>query len=466
MPALIPVALFGWIPIVLLMFLLLRPRLATGIAFAAGWCFLPMATYELPGLPDYSKTFATSVGALLGLIAFHPQMLFRLRFSWMDLPISVWCLCPFFSSLTNGLGPYDGLATVVNQSISWGLPYLIGRAVYRTPQDLVSLAIAILICGILYVPLCLWEIRMSPHLHHNIYGFHQHSFGQAKRFGGWRPTVFMQHGLQVALWMASCFVLAFAGWYCGRIRRWRGYPTWPVLLALGFTLMLSKSFGAWLLAFAALGTLLIMSVSRKPWPLLLMVLMVPSYFVARTTGLFSGRALVSFVENNLSAEKASSLEFRLDNEDLLIEHAWKQPIFGWAGWGRNRVRDEAGNNQTVTDGLWIITFGINGWVGLISLYTALLWGPYRMIRRSSPKYWRKQPELAVAVGLATVCIINTIDSLPNAMVIPVFVTATGAVTSAALYSTKRRRQLVASTHSSQAPSPQASIHHAYPNNQT
>ncbi|KAA5546124.1 O-antigen ligase domain-containing protein [Roseiconus nitratireducens] len=439
MSLLVPLAMFGWIPVILCLYAVLRPRLATGIAFAAGWCFLPMAAYELPGLPDYSKMFATSAGALLGLAAFHPATLMRFRFGWIDLPILVWCVCPMFSSLTNGLGAYDGLAATVHQTILWGLPYFIGRTVYRKPEHLVPLAVAVLMCGIVYAPLCLWEARMSPQLHLQVFGFRQHVFGQSVRFGGYRPMVFMQHGLQVALWIASCFVLAFAGWRCGGIRRWRGYPVWPVVIALGVTLVMCRSLGAWTLAFAAVAGLYWVNLRRAVWPLVLLTLLVPGYMFARSTGLFSGRSLVRFVAEVISEDKADSLEFRLENEEMLIAKAWQRPVFGWGGWGRNRVQDDEGNDLSVTDGLWIIVFGTNGLVGLSALYGMLILGPIRMIRRCHPKQLKANPEMAIALGVAVVCVINAIDSLPNAMVIPVFTMATGAVTSASLVRKTKRR---------------------------
>ena len=74
------------------------------------------------------------------------------------------------------------------------------RCRWPAPNDPASqrtLLISIFIGGLLYVPLCLFEIRMSPQLHKLVYGFHQHIFAQTFRFEGWRPTVFLQHGLAV-----------------------------------------------------------------------------------------------------------------------------------------------------------------------------------------------------------------------------------------------------------------------------
>lgn len=396
-----------------------------------------MASYQIPGLPDYSKMFATGIGAGLGLAVYHPSLLFRISLRPTDLPVLVWCLCPLASSLFNGLGPYDGISAVVHQSITWGLPYFIGRVVYRTPRELVPLGIAIIVCGLIYVPLCMWEIRMSPQLHATIYGYHQHSFAQTMRFGGWRPTVFMQHGLQVALWTACCLIISFTTWWAGAFRTWRGLPTWPILLLLAMTLVLSKSLGAWMLAFVAVSVIVLCQQTKTVIAAVAIAAVVPAYFVVRTSGVFTGDTMVQLVSDYVSPDKAASLAFRLKNEDMLIDKALAQPVFGWGGWGRNRVFDEYGVNQTVTDGLWIITLGINGVVGLGSLYAMLLTGPVSMIRRSKPQRWRKQPELVFAFGLSLVCILHAIDSLPNAMVIPVFVVATGAITSAA-HSKSRR----------------------------
>ncbi|MEM6472645.1 MAG: O-antigen ligase domain-containing protein [Planctomycetota bacterium] len=431
MTLLVPLALFGWIPVVLMLYSLLPAKLATGIAFAAGWCFLPMASYPLPGLPDYSKMFATSIGSLVGLAIYHPAMLATLRPRLEDASAVVWCACPLASSLTNGLGIYDGLSAIVHQTITWGLPYLIGRVVYRKASDLVPLVSSILFCGVLYVPLCLWEVRMSPQLHASLYGFHQHSFAQTIRFGGWRPTVFMQHGLQVSLWMSSCFVIAFALWLFRGKKRFGSMPVILIACALGTVLVLCKSLGALVLAATAVGCLLVCRQLRISLPVMFLASFVPAYALTRVSGVVSGDTAVQLVRTAINEDKAESLQFRLINENMLISRAMERPLFGWGGWGRNRVRDEAGNDMSVTDGLWIITLGINGFVGLCSLYGMLLLGPVRNLCSLRVRDLSSHPEKAAALGLAAVCILHAIDSMPNAMVIPVFAVASGALASTA-----------------------------------
>ena len=61
MTFLVPIALFGVLPGVFLLFAVLAPRRAVMAAYLASWLFLPMAGYSIPGLPDYTKTSATTV---------------------------------------------------------------------------------------------------------------------------------------------------------------------------------------------------------------------------------------------------------------------------------------------------------------------------------------------------------------------------------------------------------------------
>ena len=166
MTILIPITLFGWIPVVLMIFSLLPPRRAVITAFIFAWLFLPMAGYNVPGLPDYTKRTATSLAVLLGMALFHSNLLFAFRPRWFDLPIVVYCcLCPIASSLSNSLGFYDGCAAALATSVTWGLPYLIGRVYFTRLEHLRELAVGIVVGGLICLPLCWWEMRMSPQLH-------------------------------------------------------------------------------------------------------------------------------------------------------------------------------------------------------------------------------------------------------------------------------------------------------------
>src|SRR4051812_36931761 len=97
MPTLIPIVLFGWVPLVVLMFYILPGRRAAILSFVLAWMFLPMAGYKIPGLPVYDKMNATSLAVLLATALFHPGRFLQFRLSLFDLPMLIYCLSPFLS---------------------------------------------------------------------------------------------------------------------------------------------------------------------------------------------------------------------------------------------------------------------------------------------------------------------------------------------------------------------------------
>ena len=110
MPSLATLVMLAWIPLILVSFSLARPRRAVITAYLAGWMFLPIMSWDLLGLPSYDKLTATNLGVFVAILLFDLRTLLRLRPSALDLPVAILCLCPIASSLSNGLGLYDGLA--------------------------------------------------------------------------------------------------------------------------------------------------------------------------------------------------------------------------------------------------------------------------------------------------------------------------------------------------------------------
>jgi hypothetical protein len=426
--------MFGWIPAVFMIFLKLPPQRAVLVAFIGAWLLLPQAEYKLSGIPDYTKMSATCVGILGACLLFDGQRLKPLKLEAFDIPIVLWCSCPLVSSLSNGLGLYDGLAQSLDQTFTWGLPYLIGRLYFRDPSSLRTIALAIVIGGLCYVPLCMIEIRLSPQLHRIVYGFHQHYFSQSIRGDGFRPTVFMEHGLMVGMWMATASLLGFWLWSMQGLRKLSipllgSVPFGLPLSLLVATTFLCKSYGA--LALLVLGVfVLVASHTLKTRVILAILLLIPPlYCVSRAFGSFDGRALTGLA-SGIDLERSESLAFRLSNEDILIEKALQRPIVGWGGWRRARVYDWQGDDISTADGQWIITLGDRGIFGLSMFLGALLTPALRTLANLPPRRWR---EFGVGTGaaLAMVLILYATDSLLNAMKNPVFLLIAGALNSTA-----------------------------------
>ncbi|MBI1335756.1 MAG: O-antigen ligase domain-containing protein [Phycisphaera sp.] len=453
-------ALWGWVPVVLALFASMRPRRAVIVAFIVAWLFLPMAGFTIKGLPDYTKMSATCAGILMATVIFDANRLLRFRPRWIDLPAAVFCFCPVLSSLKNGLGLYDGVSVALVQTVAWGLPYLIGRLYFTDLSALKELAVGVFIGGLVYVPLCLYEVRMSPQFHHLVYGYHAHDFAQTMRFGGWRPTVFMQHGLMVGMWMCMTALVGMWLWWTGALKKIRGVGVALPVVALLATAVFCKSMGAVVLMVFGIGALACAKWFHLRLAMVALLIAAPLYVGLRSTGRWDGLNLVEMARM-VSADRAQSMAYRLHNEELLNGRAQQSALFGWGGWGRNRVYDAKGNDITVIDGQWINVFGIWGYIGLFSM-TALLLLPGALLIMKFPVRLWAHPYLAPATVMACVGVLYMIDSVVNAMVNPVFLLMIGA-TAGTLYFTAVPSR--AETNAQTVYNPESLLHGSHPSGQ-
>lgn len=431
MTPMIPIMLFGWSAVTLLLFATVQSRRAVITAMIGGWLLLPQASYAIPKLPDYDKMAAITLSVLLGAMLFDLKTLLRYRPSWMDIPIVVWCVWALPSSLSNGMGFYPGISAVVGNVIAWGLPYFIGRVYFRRADALRELAIGVFIGGLIYVPLCLIEIRISPLLHYYLYGFHQHQWIQTIRFGGWRPTVFLPHGLDVAIWMTMASVVGIALCTTGAARKVCGVPTWILLGVLLITTVLCKSLGAILLLAAGIAVMYFTRWTRLRIALLALLLIAPVYIAGRSTQTMSRDAVLSVMTQQVTFGRQASLDFRLKQEDTLTDKALQQPTFGWGPWGDFRTSETGKSLVRATDGMWLIIFGKYGLPGLIGFVATLTLPILVLLIRLPGRLWMTAP-FAPAAGLMIAVMLSTIDALLNVIRSPVVFVVAGALATMAL----------------------------------
>lgn len=418
MSVFVPIVLFGWIPVVLALFALMPPRWAFITAYLGAWMFLPMATYPIAGLPDYGKVTATNYAVLLATILFQSRRLLAVRFRWYDIPMVIYCACPFVTAMSNGLSVHDGLSMAILSTMIWGFPYFLARVYFDDWAGLKVLVLALLVAGAIYTPMCIWEIRMSPNLHSSLYGYHQHSFHQARRGSFWRPTVFMQHGLAVAMFMASAALAGLWLWWTKMTAKVGGLPMKWTVPAITATVIVSQSHLATLLMMLGIGVMALLRTSAGKLIMAALLLIPPVYMLSRTVGGWDGQLMLDVAEA-MSKDRARSLEVRILSENALTTKALERPLFGWGAFGRYQV---AG---AVPDGMWVVTLGKFGLVGLLSFTSVLLLPPLLML--GWPRRAWREAALAPAVILALLLLLHMIDNLMNAMVNPLYMVFAGAL---------------------------------------
>jgi tetratricopeptide (TPR) repeat protein len=417
------IVLIGWIPFILLAYNTMTPKRAVAILFVAAWLLLPYGEINLPGLPSYNKMTATVLGLLIATMIFNQGMLLSLRPRWFDIPIVVWCLMPMVSSTTNDQGLYAGLAQTLNETVAWGLPYLIGRVCLDDAEAMKDFALAVFIGALVYIPFCLFEMRFSPLIATWVYGFINI---EGTRYGGFRPKVFLFHGLELGMWMTNATLMGYSFWKFGTIKQIRGIPIHKLLLALVVTTVLCKSTGALTLLAIAIAAMAMALRLKSRLVLLAIVAIPPLYCATRTLDLWSGQEVVELARATVGEDRAGSFAYRLGMERMLIDRAMERPVFGWFGNGRNLLWYSNGVIKSVPDGWWVIALGMAGTVGLTAMLALLLLPMIVTIRRNPPSTWG-DPRVGPLLALSMMLVLGMIDYLSNAMLMPIYPLVAGGL---------------------------------------
>lgn len=425
MAALIPIVMYGWILVVLYLFVRFPAQRAVIVSLIVAWQFLPQVSIPIPGLPPYTKMSAACYGVLLGTLVYDTARFSSFKPGWLDLPMLIYCLCPIFSQVTNGGSP---ISPTFNQIITWGLPYFLGRLYLNNLDGLRQLAIGIFAGGLAYIPFTMIEGVKGPILHQMVYGVNAFDdWGQARRMGGWRPVVFMQHGLMVGLWMMTAALIGTWLWQTGTLKKFQGRPIKPVVIVLIIAFFLCRSTGAYSLFGMALLVLFSAKWFRTSLPLMLIIGYIVFYLYIAASGQFSSKDVMGVVTPIFGEERASSLKFRFDMEEILGDKARQRFLFGWGDSGGNRVYNDYGQDISVTDSLWIITFGTNGAVGLASLFSALLLPVIVFCLFRYPARTWSNPKVAPAAVLGVALTMYVFDCVLNAMTNPIFAVIAGGI---------------------------------------
>jgi len=403
-------------------------QVSTLITIIGGFMVLPVRTFvDFPLIPPLGKDSMPVLAAIMGCWLIKKQKIkYFANKGLLQILVIALFLGAFITAELNtdrillvgkflpALTMHDAISAVVAIFLSV-TPFFIGKQFFRSYQDQLLMFRFLAIAGLIYSIPMLYEIRMSPQLHAQFYGYFPHSFAQQRRGDGFRPVVFMGHGLLVAFF-AVCVLTVLAT--LGEIKeKIQNFSSTNLSYYLLIVLVLCKSKAA--LLYGLFTFVLIKKIGAKKQlkiaVLLAMVtLLYPTMSIMKV---FPHQQISELAESYLGLERAQSLVFRFENEVQLLDHARKRFFFGWGGWGRNRVYSkETGGDISVTDGRWILSFGTAGFIGFIAEFGLLAIGIFKA--RAAAKLIKDNKELRLLAGHALLISIVMVDQLPNASLAP------------------------------------------------
>lgn len=454
--------LYGYPLLAYFIFRSLTPARAVIWTILIGYLLLPPVptVANFPILPTLSKIEIPSLSAALLLVWFHGLK----SLCWPKNRIlialgMVYVLSPFATILLNSdvivtgyfsvqpLSFRDIPSTILGK-LFFLLPGILAYSVLSKPGHLKDILLALVIAtGFYSVPMLL-EIRLSPQINTWVYGFFQHDFAQMIRGSSFRPIVFLYHALWVAFLVLSTAIAATALYrYSDKDLPMEGgqrdFLIHPLVilapftrknphalyfwLALYFTvlLFLCRSYGSIIYGMALIPFAAMASPRLQLFGAFGLAVIVATYPITRMMGMFPTEELVD-VARQINEARAHSLEFRFNNEQILLERAQERMLFGWGTWGRNMpINPFTGAYLTISDGRWIITLGQFGIVGFVAefglflmpIVTAFYYNMKGGMAGISPYI----PAFALLMG------INAVDMLPNATVTPLTFLFVGAM---------------------------------------
>ena len=421
------VALVLW-PIVALILYQTRPvNQATLWTILGGWLLLPVgAAIKVEMIPPFDKgsipTLAAFVGCML-VLRRPPRLCYQ--FGLPEMLLLMLLIGPFITSELNtdplvygtivlpAETQYDALSAVVAQFI-FIIPFFLGRQYLRNSTDNAEILRALVVAGLIYSVPMLFEIRMSPQLHAWVYGYFSGGFDQQMRYGGFRPAVFLGHGLGLAFFAMMTAVAAAAFW---RTRtRILQLPAGGITAYLSAMLILCKSLGSLVYGAALVPMVRFAKPRLQVRVAALLAAIVFCYPALRAADVVPTETIMDAAVL-VSGDRADSLKTRLDQEQQLLEHASRRFLFGWGRFGRNRIYDaEQGKDISITDGHWIITIGMYGLFGFVAEFGLLALTVFRAA--SALRFTQPARDRVYLAALALLVAINMVELLPNATLTP------------------------------------------------
>lgn len=426
-----------WPIVTIILFRRLPVERALILSMLLGYLFLPEppAFFDFPLIPPMTKHNIPALTAFACCLWIYGVKGSLLPQSFVGRALLIaYVFSPMLTVMTNpevvffgriglpSMGLRDAISLPIQQFLQV-LPFLLARQFLASGGAQRDLLKAFVITGGIYSVLMLIEVRLSPQLNMWVYGYYQHLFAQAIRDDGFRPVVFLYHGLWVAFFCMTTAIAALSMWRQDSSQRRGWYLVAGVYL--GVVLVLAKSLGALIFFVVLLPCVLFLGRITQIKVAILIGVLAMGYPMLKGVDLIPQDLLLEKVAS-IDATRADSLRFRFDNESVLLERAYEKPWFGWGSWGRNQILDPiTGEFLTVSDGRWVIVIGVYGWIGFIAEFGLLLLPLVLLWREAiSPQGHAVSPYIA---PLSLLLAINMFDMLPNASITPLTWLLAGAL---------------------------------------
>jgi hypothetical protein len=334
------------------------------------WLFLPPFDWPLGPVSLRKTELVRWVPLLIGLVAVPRAFL---RWHWLDLPILLYCLCPFLSGVINGLPWANSAWETVKEFSYWWVPFAVGRFLITDENERNAVAWVVIAGAILYLPPTLYEIFYGPNLANWATG---QEFGRmlrgADRGGTFRPSVFLSSGFVLTMFYVWAVLLAakktelgMVNWFFPPLQSETISPPfhrclWQAILTLAFatTVLLCRSLGSIVLMAVGLASQFLLRGRLGGIALALLVLIPPVYIGLRTTGMASTNRIYNVTRKITSETRAGSLRYRLQAEDIVFDSMAGHTVWGYGNWGQWRE----GRDAMVLDGFWLFTWTRTGMV--------------------------------------------------------------------------------------------------------
>ena len=370
--------LFAFFPFAFAIFKRHPPALATAIVVLVGSLFLPegAALPEMPLIPTFEKEKVTYFACFLAMLTYHRRNFSSARIGTGPELLMIPMMLGFLGSIAMNtqpvfnegamreeLGAYWFFARSLEDFLTLILPFIVGRAMFRSVEDLQVLMRWIVVAGLVYTVLIVIEIVMAIPFHvwqlsQVIYGI---SLRPMWRWGVIQPIVFMDNGLSVASYMALAVICAAALLkakipigipFSGRARL-------IVLAGLTMTWNVAGVLYGYIMTIAGI-VLKARGFARVAAIIAFLACLYPALRVA---DVFPDEKLIA-IALDFDQDRARSLEGRFEEEEFVLGNFGDRFWVGWGMYDRIPGARSFGAGESGLDSYWIIRAGLTGIVGL------------------------------------------------------------------------------------------------------